>query len=802
MFLKKTIIIFVLAAFIQNSSLGQSIFGRVIDSSTNQAIEFATIGLYTSPSDSLITGVITKSNGYFSFFSIADGTYTIRIQFIGYQKLEKKITINSKISHADLGNITLLQDSQLLDEIEVVGEKNAMSLSIDKKTYNVDKDLSVKGGTGLDAVKNIPGVSIDSDGTVTLRNGNAQLYIDGKQTTLTLDQIPSDQIDRIEVMTNPSAKYDANTSGGLLNVVLKKNMKPGYNGSVNAGIGTNQRYTPSVNFNIKQKPFNLTTMFSYSTESNDNKGRTTRDNITNPVPIKHFEQTSLSDFNRTAYVGNISLDYTINNRNTITIGERYINATYRTTDEQNYFSEDASDAIYSTGNRDNENINNYQRYASQLSYKKTFPKKGMELTADAKYTYGTRNGEYEFNTNDTILGVHTIAKQINDAGGNSQLGTFQIDFTNPINDSSKIEFGIKTQYKDSRNTNITSNYSTVTNTFLYDSSLSNDFVITEIVNAAYINYTRRVKKIDIQAGLRFEQVEFTGAALNKSDEKFGYSYPADMAHILNAIFPAIYFSKKVNEKNEFQLNVTRKLNRPRFYYLLPIVFFADKFNYRIGNPNLQPEFVNKAEINYNFVKPTFNYLTAVYGQVTENSILYGAYQSNDDASVLINTFVNGGISYTLGWENIARITSIKNLTLSATLTPYYILVNYIDVNGVELKNEGFSLNSKWLVSYKLPKDFTLQLNGLYEAPKPIPQGNKTDLFFFDVSLSKKIKKKFIFSIVLSDVMDTKQRGTVYSTPDYEQFLIRRRESRYLKFNATWMFGKSETKRNKQNTYNE
>lgn len=778
------------------------ISGSIFDSLSNQAIEFATVGLYRQPDNKLIGGVISQSDGHFSFDNIPFGKYTIRIQFIGFKQKEITVIINEQQANIELGTLLLQTDARQLSEVEVVGEKSLMTLAIDKKVYNVDKDLSVKGGTGIDAVKNIPSVSIDSDGSVTLRNSEVQIYIDGKQTELSLDQIPADQIDRIEVITNPSSKYDANTSGGLLNVILKKNIAPGYNGSVTLGIGTNQRYTPSLNLNVKKKPFNLTTVFSYNAESNDNQGKTIRDNYTNPIPIKHFEQTSISDFIRIAYVGSVNLDYSINDKNTISIGENYVHATYHTIDDYDYFSQDVTDAIYSTGTRKNDNKNQRQHYVTSLAYKKTYDKKVKEFNVSANYTYGLRSGGYDFNTQDIVLGTTATERQLNDLSGYSQLGTFQIDYTNPINDSSKIEFGVKAAYSDSRTNNTTSNYDKSSDSFLYDSVLSNDFLITENVNAAYVNYTRRVKKVDVQAGLRIENVNFTGEALNKPNQKFGYSYPSDIDHIFNAVFPALYLSKKLKTNNELQFNITRKLNRPRYYYLMPIVFFADKFNYRIGNPGLQPEFVNKSEINYNFVKPNFNYLTALYGQVTENSILYGAYQSSTDSSVLVNTFINGGISYTVGWENIIRITSIKNLTLSGTATPYYIAVNYVDMEGVKLKNKGFSLNSKFMLSYKLPKDFTIQLNGLYEAPKPIPQGNKTDLFFFDISLSKKIKKSFSFNLILSDVMNTKQRGTVYSTPDYYQYLIRRRESRYLKFTATWMFGKTDTKNHKQESYDE
>ncbi len=332
--------------------------------------------------------------------------------------------------------------------------------------------------------------------------------------------------------------------------------------------------------------------------------------------------------------------------------------------------------------------------------------------------------------------------------------------------------------------------------YLYDTVFSNDYLINDLVNAAYINYTTRVKKINVQGGLRFEQSYYQGKVLNKFNQDFGYTYPSSASTILKSIFPAFYFSRKINTKNEIQLNFTRKINRPNFFQMLPIVMAADNFNYRTGNPKLQPEFINKAEINYNYIKPNINFLTSLYGQYTDNSIVYVSYPSSTNANLIINTFRNGKSSYSYGWENILRITLMKNLTITGTVTPYHIQINYTSNSGESLQASGYSVNTKLVVSYKLPKDFTIQTNGTYEAPKPLAQGKTTDLYFFDISMNKSIKQRFFLNLTLSDVLNSKQRGSNYFTPDYIQHLINRREARYLKFTVTWMFGKPDTSKKK------
>jgi iron complex outermembrane receptor protein len=459
------------------------IYGKVIDAKTKQAVEFASVALFNAK-DSVIAGSLTKQNGDFSLDNLPFGGFTLRIRFIGYKAFEQKIIINTQNIEKDLGNIKIEPDAALLNEVEISADKGNMSMSIDRKVYNVDKDLSVTGGTGLDALKNIPSVNVDADGAVTLRNSSVQIFVDGRPTTLTMQQIPADQIERIEVITNPSVKFDANTTGGILNVVMKKNTKPGYNGTIQAGVGTNDRYNGMANINIKEKPFNFSLTYSYNSSRNVNKGFTNRTNITNPVPVKYFDQQNLTYMSHGMNMARLSVDYTINNRNTITLGGNYTRGLHITSDFQDYKSLDSNSVLVSHGARLNKNDGYFDNYTATLNYRKTFPKPQKELTVDLSYNYGKTTGGYNFTTYDYVEGMGYLGPQIqlNDADGNSGLYTFQSDFSNPLNDSTKIEIGIKSTYKQSRNKNVTTNYSYAANDYLYDSILSNDYLIDDLVN--------------------------------------------------------------------------------------------------------------------------------------------------------------------------------------------------------------------------------------------------------------------------------------------------------------------------------
>lgn len=774
-------------------SIGR-LYGKVIDATSKQPLEFVSVALFTMK-DSAITGTLTRANGDFSLENLPMGGFNLRITFIGFKKHEQKVFINMQSIEKDLGNIVLETDATLLNAVEIAEDKGSMSFTIDRKVYNVSKDLSAQGGTGLDAVKNIPSVSVDADGAVTLRNSSVQIFIDGRPTTLSLDQIPSDQIEKIEVISNPSVKFDANTVGGILNVVLKKNTKPGYNGTVMAGVGTGDRYNGMASLNIKEKRFNFSAMYNYNTGTNNAEGFTNRENLIFFVPEKQFNQNSLTRMKNVFQFGKIGVDYTINNRNLISINSNFMTGFHKSNETQNYKSFDAINAEVLHGDRFNDALTQHNNIGGQVLYKKSFPTVGKELTFDLNYNQSANNKNYLFSSYNYFPDGSSYANdpvlQKNDGGGSGKMMVFQSDFTNPINDSTKLELGVRFYYKTSKSRSFTDNYSYISNAYLEDTLLTNDYLINDMVNAAYVNFSSKTKWFGYQAGVRFEQSIYEGKLLNKPNESFGYNYPNSGNTLLNSLFPGIYLSKKIKTDQEIQLNFSRKINRPNFFQLMPYVMFADRYNYRIGNPSLTPEFVNMSELNYNLSNKKINYLVSVYGKITENPITNVTYQTPNDPNVLIATFKNGNNSVSYGLENTVKYTVFKPLSITANINVFYLNINYSDNNGTEFKNSGYSWTGKLTASYKLPLDFTFQVNGTYEAPKIIPQGKVIPMYFADVSLNKVIKKLLYLNLTLSDIANTKRMGANTTTSYYVQELMRRRETRFLRFSVTWMFGKQD-----------
>ncbi len=781
------------------------LYGKVVDAKTKQPVDFATVTLLAMQKDSVISGMLAKANGDFSLDKLPMGRFRLRISFIGYQQLTQQVTITPNNIEQDLGNISLQVDAKSLKEAVVEGERAAVIMTVDRRIYNVDKDISARGGTGIDAVKNIPGLSVDADGGVTLRNSSPTIFVDGRPTLLTLEQIPSDQIDRIEVITNPSAKYDASTSGGILNIILKKNTKPGYNGLVTLGAGYPNRYNGMLNLNIKEGRSNFNISYNINTASNPTKGYTNRTLLRNGETIGFYNQNNDVVMDRLMQNGRIAYDYNLTNRTTISISQGLMTGGFDSDEKQFFNDRDSANNVLTSGSRTTTGVTNWDNYSTQLQLRKTFPKRGKELSTDITYNFGDRKNNSDFTTNNyNNVGQPITAQeqQVNRGSGTSKTLTYQLDFTNPITDTAKWEFGIRSNIKEEVSIIDVGYRNNNSGEVVMDSTLSNNYKINDMVNAIYATYSNMYKPMGIgyMVGLRFEQTRFIGELVGKN-QSVEYLYPDGMSNLGKAFFPSIYLTKRVGEKHEIQMNFARKISRPGFMQVMPFIMFADKMNYRTGNPLLRPEFINSVEANYNRIFTSGNLFTSVYVRQTEGAITQFAQKYNDTSDVLLNTFINGNNMYNMGWENNFKISFFKRkLDLTVNLNGFYTDIS-ANVGNTSIQNSGFSWNTKAIVNYKLPKQYTVQVNGSYEAPRIIPQGKTLDQYSIDVSLNKEIMKTLSFNLIVNDIFNTRRFGTYYESDVIQQNISRRRETRFVRLSITWRFGEMDAslfrKRNNQ-----
>jgi iron complex outermembrane recepter protein len=773
------------------------VYGKVLNAATKEPVVYATITMLTMR-DSLVGGALVKNNGDFVVEKLPMGRYKLKVQFIGYTTLLQNVVLTPKQPDMDLGNLRLEQDAKQLSEVVIKGERQLVQTSIDKRVFNVDKDISSKGGTAVDVMKNLPGVTVDGEGNVNLRNGSPTIFIDGRPSVLSLEQIPAEQIDRIEIITNPSARFDASATNGILNVIMKKNTKPGYNGMLNAGIGTNNRYNAMLNLNIKEKKFNFFMSYNINSSGNINEGYTYRTNMTDEVPSSYFNQDNTTDQLRLMQMGRFGLDYNISNRDVITISQSFNQFIMNMTDEQSFSFEDNAEKPVSYGNRSTKQDVVRAGYTTQIQYKHNFPKPGKELLTDFTYNIGQRDANSHFvTTNYDLLGnllPNNPEVQSNSGGDKSAIYTYQLDFVNPLSDSSKWEFGAKSNLR----TDIAYldvQLGIANNPLQRDSLLSNNYTINEFINGVYTNYSGVLNGFGYMAGLRFEQTNFKGELTDKG-QTFEYIYPDGLNNLQYAFFPSLFLNRKINKNHEVQLNITRKINRPGWMQVMPFIMFADRQSYRIGNPNLAPEFINSMEANYSFNFDNGNYFTSAYAKITDNAITNYVYTYTDpvrnDPTILVSTFINGDKAYSYGWEHILKYSFFKrkmDVTLSGNI--FYTQISATTLQNEVIKNEGFSWNGKFVLSYKLPFAFVFQTTASYEAPRIIPQGITIPVYFLDMSFAKDITKKLSMNLTLSDVFNTKRFGAVYDTESFTQDFSRRWESRYLRLTLSWRFGETD-----------
>ena len=777
------------------------VYGRVLDASTHKGVGFATVSVFAFRNDSLLGGALVAENGDFTVERLPIGPLKLHVAFLGYKALEQRVVLTMDRYEQDLGNLMMETDEVLLKAAEVTREGATQVLQVDRRVYNVEKDLSVKGGTAADVMKNIPGLTVDVDNKVELRGKNPQIMVDGKPTTMTLEMIPSSEIERVEVITNPSVVFDASSHGGIVNVVLKKSTQPGYSGQVQMGAGTNDRYQGNGNLLVKEGRTSVTLSGSYNTGANPGTGYTDRTDLVDGTPAAYFSQDNESTMRRTMRNGRLGIDYKLSVRNTITFSQNLNGGEFKTYDTQHSTTLGAGNELLTYGDRINDQLSDFTNWTTTAGFKRTTLRPGKEWTTDLTYNFGDRASNATFsNWNyapDGSLLPNGRTTQHNVGGSSDERWTWQADVTDPYKNYKKIEWGFKASYSTNTSHLDADNVDETTNETTRDTSLSNAYKVTDIVNAAYVNWSTRLDTSwSLQAGLRFEQTWFE-AQRTDEDLTFSYKYPDGLNDLRQAIFPALYLVRRWNTTDgslprELQFNLSRKINRPGYMQVMPFVMFSDSRSYRIGNPTLAPEMNTIGEINHllPFKNSIGNWLTSLFGRLTENVITSFTYPLPSDPNILVSTFVNGKNSWSLGWENTVKLTPLKGTEFTVNGNIQWVTIS-LTTGATTFDNSGWNWNGKANLSQRLPKEFTLQINGNYEGPRVVPQGHTLEQYSVDATLAKDIGKKWSLILTANDVFNTRRFGTYTATDYFIQETSRRRDTRFFRLSVTWRFGERE-----------
>jgi outer membrane receptor protein involved in Fe transport len=708
----------------------------------------------------------------------------------------------------DLGNIKLTSDASTLAGVTVSATKPMMKMDIDKKVFNVEKNIVSAGGTALDVMRNVPSVMVDIDGNVKLRNATPQIYIDGRPTTLSLDQIPADAIESVEVITNPSAKYDASGgNAGILNIVLKKNKKSGYNGNLMAGVDKRGAVNGGGNFNVRQGKINLSAAVMVNQMKNRGTGHVDQTNIGDTQT--HIYQNNNNRSDGAFAFGRLGLDYFVTNRTTLSLAgvkvhgefnpgdviDIYTDSLYNTPDTKSYYSQRATD-----GKRE------FNATGIQFGFKHNFAKAGEELTADANYFSGkNKNDALYTTTNYTSDGTYTGTDLQHEVGsGSNSFLTLQTDYTKPINSKTTLETGLRAQMRKTISNNDTyigydtSSLVKMPNAASYYNNRDN-------VYAAYASLKSSIKNFGYEVGLRAESSDYNGD-LTSTGQKFKNTYPI-------SLFPSLFLSQKLNAKQELQFSVTRRINRPNFFNLIPYTNRSDKLNVTQGNPDLKPEFTYSFEASYGKTfKKNSNILASIYYKHTTDLITrYLTDQVDAVTGSYITTWVNANSSYAYGSE----LTSVNYLTkwwdLTSNINIYKSKINTDNISGTS-QDAMLSWFGKLNNNIKLPKNFGIQISAMYQSKTNLPvnnnqggmggpmmqaqsasQGYIKPFWGVDAAIKKSFLKNQAATITLSvsDIFATRKQDQYSYSSYFVQDYYRINNPQMFKLNFTYRFGKMD-----------
>ncbi len=776
------------------------ISGTVLDQTTGQPIEYANVVLINRRDSSLATGGITDAKGNFRIENIRLGRYRLKVSFMGYQtKIIDSVTLNFREPHRDFGKILLVAALNHLDEVEVITERQAVEASLDKKIYNVDKMLTTTGGTAIDVLQQIPSVNVDVEGNISLRGStNFTVLIDGKPSGMMansrdqiLAQIPANAIDRIEVVTTPSARYDAEGTTGIINIVLKKNKLDGLNGSIQAGIGTGEKYDASANLNYRYKKLNTYASYSYRYDRRYRRGRNNRFNTPGDTAFYNYQNVdgyNLGQFHNLR----AGFDYDLTPKFTLGHVSTYNSRKTPSYEIQNNFFRDENLVFQDYFIRSGDEFRTNQSYDGTLSLKYKPGRTYQELSAELTYSSDdyTQDGYYQnqyFFADGRLKPTQPTQQKIRPEG-DSRLIVGQVDYAHPLK-KSRLETGFKITDRSIRGAFFLDDYDTITRQWVANTLRSNDFKYQDRVSAGYASIGTIWLGLKLQTGLRAEYTQLHGELIT-TGQTFTQEYLS--------FFPSLYLVKEFKASGqEISFNYSRRISRPNARALNPFIDYSDPINLRTGNPSLQPEFTHSLELSYlkQADKYTLNY--SIFVRRTDNSVSrFRRFLTDTALSVLpgatLTTLENIATTEALGIE--ANLKTQWSPQIETNLGGSW---NYNRINAknleANLNNSGSAYNLRLMASWKPIKNTSLQLTGNYNSARPTPQGSMRPIYGMDLAIRREFlkAKNLIVTLNLSDIFDTRQFQFDMQNQFFQQDFMRKRETRVLSLSVTYRIGKQD-----------
>ncbi len=803
--MKKIFLFFVLIStsllYSQNSEVIVS--GTVTDSETNIPLEYATISVFNVNSENVINGVITDSNGEFSI-GLNKGNYDFKVEFISFKiKYYKNINVNNPLS---LGTIELSIDENILDEIEVIGEKTEIEIKLDKTVYNIGKDLTLKGNSVSDVLDNLPSVEVDIEGNVSLRgNESVRILINGKPSGLVgissneaLKQFPSESVEKVEVITSPSARYNAEGTAGIINIILRKSKLIGFNGSLSLNSGYPERYGVSANLNYRTKKLNFFNNIGYNTRTSEGSFINETEYFTNQTINNFLNENGVRDSESNSNYLNTGIEYFISDKTSV-VGS--------------YVSR-KSDGFTNNTNNVNQNFNAISKFSERLEKESEiddtnefsinlthdFNKEGHVLTLDYQKEKSSEN-ENSFISNSQLKPIFTkyLSERVyTDEIQKSEL--FKIDYVLPIKKDGQFELGFRrnNQYQDidylAENEDLNGN-------FVNDLNLSNTLLYNEKVNAFYTQYGNKTNKFSFLLGLRYEESKTTVKQLvNNTNNVKNY----------NDFFPTLNLSYQIKENETITFGYNRRIRRARSYFINPFPSKSSATNIFQGNPNIDPTYSNGIDLGYlkRYDKLTLNgsiYYrkeTGVFTFISENT---GDFVLVNEilVPVLRRTPINLASNKQVGLELNANLNQSKNWRLNGSLNFYEseILGEYM---GIVYDSKNLTWSGRLSNNLKLFSSVDWQTSLRYRAPQKTAVSERKSSIYSNTAFSKDLlKDKITLTFKVNDIFETGKWRIESFNENYRSYSESNwRGGRTLELNLIYRFNQKKKESRNSGGYND
>lgn len=785
--------------------------GRILDKTTNEPLEFVTVTLTKKGQTAILKGVISDADGKFTITDVADGDYVLATSFTGYKTARRDVALSSTNRSRNFPAIYIAEDSRALDEVVVTGQRSDMKLEVDRKTFNVDQQISVAGGSASDALENIPSVEVDNDGNISLRgNSSVEVWINGKASGLTSDnraeilkQLPAESIDRIEVMDNPSAKFSAEGSAGIINIVLKKDRKAGYYGSVQVGGDTRGGANTSFNINYNSSVIDAYVNVGYR-HHKDHGGSLSEQTYSSSNTYQSYTSDSHDRgnhlFSRAGLTWHITKKDDLGVSGMFMLGGR--NSTSLTPYHYGTLGATQDTRIM---NRLTTGRSDMRMLHGELSYRHNFTDKHyIDLTIDMDRWKSDEDNWYQDSTAYMDGTASEYDYQYRPMHINNRNWEVKLDYENPISEHFKLQAGYQGRFSKENTpqeswidetswggTNVTE-----------DKDYYNRFIYKNDVHALYATATTSFGKFGIMAGLRGEYWRVNTESYSWEQEHDATKRDLPFKKDYFQLFPSLFMSYQITESQQLQLNYTRRLRRPWGGQLNSFKNTHDATVISFGNPELTPEYSNSFSLNYLKTWMQHSLLVSAYYRPTSDVMQRISYRSSSDG-LMYQTNFNVAKSLSTGLEMTAKNKLFRILDLTTSANFYYYKLNgfSFDIDGQTVNGDGqhnFTWNARMQASLALPYAISVQLTGRYRSREAVTQGYRPASGHMDLGIRKTFfNRMFTMSLSCRDLLNSRKRKTYTSSDTFTRYQENWRDSRKVSLTITWNFGNMKQKHNRQ-----